>query len=333
MSSVLTIFLTILKWIGILLLALVGILLLLIILLLLCPIRYDVKGACDNSIDSIKGKVKVTWLFHLVRGDVWVKKGKVRWKLRAAFLTFGNAPKGNLEQKIQQTNESSSISVPSEDVVIGNKPNGGCEQQRDESEKNNETVEKVEKNDSTAEKNIVLEKDQEPDRLSDEKEPQIQQFDTKSANAPEKKRKAGKEKKKLSYHLKALRVKIEAGIDKKIQLEGFLTETSHIHAFEVVKKEALWLFRKMTPERLKIAFVFGFEDPSITGKVLSYVSALYPLMGADLDLTPVFDHKTYAGDVQLKGKIYLWHIAKTALHLLLTKDVRSSYSDIKNFQL
>ena len=63
----------ILKIIGIIIAVILGILLLLIAIFLFVPVHYEVQGRCDGDLDSLKGKVQVTWLLQLVRADILYK--------------------------------------------------------------------------------------------------------------------------------------------------------------------------------------------------------------------------------------------------------------------
>lgn len=88
------ILLLILKIIGIIIAVILGILLLMIAILLFVPVRYEVQGRCDGSLDSLKGKVHISWLLHLIRADVLYKNGKMKWRLRLAWIKKGNAGVG-----------------------------------------------------------------------------------------------------------------------------------------------------------------------------------------------------------------------------------------------
>ena len=57
---------------------------------LFVPVHYEVQGRCDGDLDSLKGKVQVTWLLHLVRADILYKNGKMKWRLRFAWIKKGN---------------------------------------------------------------------------------------------------------------------------------------------------------------------------------------------------------------------------------------------------
>lgn len=91
----------ILKIIGIIIAVILGILLLLIAIFLFVPVHYEVQGRCDGALDSLKGKVQVTWLLHLVRADILYKNGKMKWRLRFAWLKRGNTGAGKKQKEVQ----------------------------------------------------------------------------------------------------------------------------------------------------------------------------------------------------------------------------------------
>ena len=99
------ILLLILKVIGIILAVIVGIILLLAAIFLFVPIRYDISAKCDGSVEGLKAKIKVTWLLHLVRADVFVKGKKVKWQVRAAWFRKQNIKEGTKREE-EQKNEA-----------------------------------------------------------------------------------------------------------------------------------------------------------------------------------------------------------------------------------
>ena len=91
----------ILKIIGIIIAVILGILLLLIAIFLFVPVHYEVQGRCDGDLDSLKGKVQVIWLLQLVRVDILYKNGKMKWRLRFAWIKRGNTGAGKKQKKVQ----------------------------------------------------------------------------------------------------------------------------------------------------------------------------------------------------------------------------------------
>lgn len=79
------ILLLILKIIGIILAVILGILVLLVLIVVFVPVRYEVNGRCGAGLLTLKVKGRVTWLFSLVRADIYYKENKLKWRLRIAW--------------------------------------------------------------------------------------------------------------------------------------------------------------------------------------------------------------------------------------------------------
>ena len=110
------ILLLVLKIIGIIIAAILGILVLLLCIVLFVPFRYEIKGRSEGDAPSLKGKIKVTWLLHLFRADVYYKDQKLIWRIRFAFWKRMAGKKGG----IQNENEEEKGHPISENV--GEKP-------------------------------------------------------------------------------------------------------------------------------------------------------------------------------------------------------------------
>lgn len=82
------ILLLVLKIIGIIIAAILGILVLLLCIVLFVPFRYEIKGRSEGTAASLKGKIKVAWLLHLFRADVYYKDQKLMWRIRFAWFKW-----------------------------------------------------------------------------------------------------------------------------------------------------------------------------------------------------------------------------------------------------
>ena len=71
--AVLHILLGILKIAGILLAVLLGLLLLILSCVLFCPVVY--QGVGEKNQDSLKGSLKISWLFRGISLKVWYEEG------------------------------------------------------------------------------------------------------------------------------------------------------------------------------------------------------------------------------------------------------------------
>ena len=96
-----------------------------------------------------------------------------------------------------------------------------------------------------------------------------------------------------------------------------------------ILKEVKYLLRHILPRKLEGILTFGFEDPATTGQVLGILCVLAVFTGNHLEVNGNFEGKMLEGDVSIKGHVRLCHIAKSAISLLIDKNIRKT---IKGFR-
>lgn len=118
-------FLLILKIIGWILLAILGILVLLVCVVLFVPVRYELDGKCNGTIDTLDVKFRFSFLLHFLAGTVCYTEGKPTWNLRIAWKRFVNQDTELQETLIKKSEDSESsvnnakdeeINVPEEPI-------------------------------------------------------------------------------------------------------------------------------------------------------------------------------------------------------------------------
>ncbi len=109
--------LTILKIIGIIFLVILGLLVLIICLVFFNAIKYEVKGKCDGTMDSLTGQASFTWLFHLIQGEVLVKNDIFRWKIRIAWFQFIGPPESGETVEEEVVQEAEKVGKEAEEFV------------------------------------------------------------------------------------------------------------------------------------------------------------------------------------------------------------------------
>ena len=306
----------ILKIIGIIIAVILGILLLLIAIFLFVPVHYEVQGRCDGDLDSLKGKVQVIWLLQLVRADILYKNGKMKWRLRFAWLKKGNtgaAKKQKEVQTLQKQAEKAEISEMKE-------------------------AEKTE---------IFGPEEEEASHTVRQKSAHVPESEKRKTEngIPEKEKSVDSEKngsfyqrilswiQKIKCTFRKLCDKIKALSGKKEKLEEFLRDEMHKGAYHKCKKEFFRLMKHLKPKKADVRIVYGFDDPYYTGQALAVFSVLYPFVGGCISVTPDFEHQVLKGSAYLKGKIYLWHFVQSGWKLIWNRNVRQTYHDIRNFKI
>ena len=80
------------------------------------------------------------------------------------------------------------------------------------------------------------------------------------------------------------------------------------------------LFGTVKPKKSKGYVHYGLNSSADTGMVLGKVSAFYPLYGRWLTIEPDFYNKVIEGDIDVKGRIYLFRVVFPVLGIALTRD-------------
>ena len=137
---------------------------------------------------------------------------------------------------------------------------------------------------------------------------------------------------KIKCTWKNLCDKIKNIADKKDKILEFLEQENHKAAFARGKKELVWVKRFLKPKKLRVKLHFGFEDPYHTGQVLALCGMFYAFIGENMDLESDFEKRVLEGSVYVKGRLRTVHMAVFAAKMLLDKNIRSTYHDIREFK-
>ncbi len=312
----------ILKIIGIILAVILGLILLVICIVLFVPICYKADLHGSGNARELTVHAKVSWLFGLIKAVFALENGKTDLSVRIAWKKFGDSDpvEDKAEDRIEEKPKPEKKSVMQEKQVIQGEEKQDDTTNRITDKAVEDQTEKTEKSEQSAktrpestEKKQRKKKDRKEDSDSASKIEQIT------------------EKIKCTYH--KFCDKINEITEKKDKMSDFLTDETHKNAFLKLKNEAFHLLKKLKPKKIQGEITFGFEDPSLTGRLLAWISMIYPWIGEHTDITPDFEHRTLSGDLSIRGRLYVITPVVTAIRLILSKAVRRSFKDIRNFKL
>lgn len=312
----------ILKIIGIILAVILGLILLVICIVLFVPICYKADLYGSGNARELTVHAKVSWLFGLIKAVFALENGKTDLSVRIAWKKFGDSDpvEDKAEDRIEEKPKPEKKAVMQEKQVIQGEEKQDDTTNRITDKAVEDQTEKAEKSEQTAktrpestEKKQRKKKDRKEDSDSASKIEQIT------------------EKIKCTYH--KFCDKINEITEKKDKISDFLTDETHKNAFLKLKNEAFHLLKKLKPKKIQGEITFGFEDPSLTGRLLVWISMIYPWIGEHTDITPDFEHRTLSGDLSIRGRLYVITPVVTAIRLILSKAVRRSFKDIRNFKL
>ncbi len=310
----LTIFLTILKIIGILLLVVIGLLIIGILAILFVPLRYDGKISYNDKNQCVA--TQITWLFRLICIEGGYQE-KVYARARLLWFTLWKWKADEKENDKEDHLESADYSEEELDRLL--------EERSQKEESKEETKEE------TKEAKVIEEKMDEPDAEENLTEVQPTEIEPKEVELNEAKSKEAesKEKKPKKIQFQQIGKRIEE-IKEKIKHIKEMASDQRIHRAILLLIDGAWkMVRHSLPRKIKGRAKFGFEDPSTTGQILTYVSLLYPCYAKSVELVPMFTEKVIDLDLYFRGRVRLFSLIWICVKIWFDRNFRYLYKKVK----
>ena len=311
----LTIFLTILKIIGIRLLVVIGLLILGILAILFVPLRYDGKISYNDKNQCVA--TQITWLFRLICIEGGYQE-KVYARARLLWFTLWKWKADEKENDKEDHLESADYSEEELDRLL------------------EERSQKEESKEETKEATVIEEKLDEPDaeenltevqpteiELTEAEPKEVELNEAKSNEAESKEKKP----KKIQFQQIGKRIK---EIKEKIKHIKEMASDQRIHRAILLLIDGAWkIVRHSLPRKIKGRAKFGFEDPSTTGQILTYVSLLYPCYVKSVELVPMFTEKVIDLDLYFRGRVRLFSLIWICVKIWFDRNFRYLYKKVK----
>jgi len=315
----LTIFLTILKILGILLLVVIGLLILGILAILFVPLRYDGKISYNDKNQCVA--TQITWLFRLICIEGGYQE-KVYARARLLWFTLWKWKADEKENDKEDHLESADYSEEELDRLL--------EERSQKEESKEETKEE------TKEAKVIEEKLDEPDaeenltevqpteiELTEAEPKEVELNEAKSNEAESKEKKP----KKIQFQQIGKRIK---EIKEKIKHIKEMASDQRIHRAILLLIDGAWkIVRHSLPRKIKGRAKFGFEDPSTTGQILTYVSLLYPCYAKSVELVPMFTEKVIDLDLYFRGRVRLFSLIWICVKIWFDRNFRYLYKKVR----
>lgn len=312
--------LTILKVIGIILLVILGLVLLIILLVLFSPISYRIT-ANHNDKDT-RAKVRIGFL--IINGFGQFIKGE-GLDYAVKLLFFKVYPRDKKED-IAEKEDYMSVDLPDEEELQE------FENASNVSEEAISPEETITDNSSTENITPDIETftNDEETSTNDEETSIDEEADFSSEGSAKKGIKSKlKSDKPISDVIDEALDKADNKIDdidkkyveilKKLDhvdqfIDKVYVQKTIKRALKIVKR----LFGTIKPKKSKGYLHMGLSSAADTGMILGKLAAFYPLYGKWLTIDPDFYYKVIEGDIDIKGRIYLFRIVGPALFMVLT---------------
>lgn len=311
----LTIFLTILKIIGILLLVVIGLLILGILAILFVPLRYDGKISYNDKNQCVA--TQITWLFRLICIEGGYQE-KVYARARLLWFTLWKWRADEKENDKEDHLESADYSEEELDRLLEERSQK--EESKEETKEATVIEEKmdepaVEENLTEVQPTEIEPKEVEPTEI------ESKEVESKEAESTEKK------PKKIQFQQIGKRIK---EIKEKIKHIKEMASDQRIHRAILLLIDGAWkMVRHSLPRKIKGRAKFGFEDPSTTGQILTYVSLLYPCYAKSVELVPMFTEKVIDLDLYFRGRVRLFSLIWICVKIWFDRNFRYLYKKVR----
>lgn len=132
---------------------------------------------------------------------------------------------------------------------------------------------------------------------------------------------------KFTFHQFCDRIKtIRNNKDRFIE---FITKEENKKVFTLVKVQIIALLKHIKPTKIRGNLEFGFDDPSLTGYLLGFLSIWYPVYYKNFIVKGNFETVIIKGDFFLKGRIRVLSLLIIAMKLIIDKNFRRMLKRIK----
>lgn len=325
---------TILKVIGLVLLAVLLLLLFLVLVVLLVPIRYRVMGRRAGSGDYAVS-AEVSWLLRLLRFRVSFDPGGLRYSLRVLSFCLWEHPEESADEKAD-----AKTSVPSDAAEKRAEPSvrpeaAGTEEEPEcpegpedlrgpehseepEHPKEPECPKKSE-GPKEPEHSEETKRPEEPERSEEPERPEKPEHLDGSTPRP---RKAVSLAGKLERHIASVSERIRHVCRKLSGWRAIAEDEENQKAAARMLSQLKYLLHHMRLRSLDGELIIGSDDPELMGRVLGVLSLFYPLYEESFTIRPQFDRTVFCGECRTRGHLRLLHPVVVLIRILLNKKLR-----------
>ena len=295
--------LTVLKVIGIFLLAVLGLVLFFLLSALFVPVCYRMWGKRTATV--LEGKASVSWLFGLIRLSV----GYVDSQSKLELYLFG-IPLLALKDRIDRWRKKRR--KPGKRMRQGKSSDT---KPADQMRKDNQAVQVKEPAEKPVQDQVDSDStEQEPDTAAVIFQ-KIKEILLKIWRFPG----------RVLERIRKSRLTFRQFCDKIKKWYRFLQMDDTKQALLFLKGKGFLVLRHMLPVNIQGNLHFGFEDPLITGQVLAVAGMVYPLYGKTFRIIPDFEQQVLEGEVNLKGRVFGGYLLLQAWQIYRCKEIRRTY--------
>jgi hypothetical protein len=296
------IILFILKILGLLVLIVLGLVLAVVLLILLVPVRYQAEGSYDGK---VRGKARITWLLHILSVSAQYEEDLI---VRVRILGFRMGKPKKMDSELKEA----------EDIMVQAMEIMEPEPIREALEVKDEIHDRVKEEP----KNLPPPKEELRSPTPPKEEPKKKKGFRVMGVFEKLKKKVLRAFTKLKFFFLRICDTLRTIKDKKDEIYAWISNKENQKTGKLLFRQVKRLVRHILPRRGRGNITFGFDDPYLTGQVLTYASVIYPLCHKHLNLYPVFDQTVFTVEGTFRGRIRMGTVLLIGSRMLLDRNFR-----------
>ena len=299
-----SIFLLILKIIGILLLSIISLLLIIIALLLFVPIRYRIIANKFEDSDFY-AEIKLTWLLHFI--NILIKyTDDLYYRVRVILIPIkksDNLKKHKNNSKKTKPDPNDTKSIDERENISDKSVNEDISD--NEISKNKEEIVSTSDLDENDDDNIKFDENK---GIIYKIRFVLTKFFEFLFNI--------KEKLNEAYNTV---VNIVKDIDYYINA---LKDERNKKVISLCLSQASSIINNIKPKVFNGNLTIGIDDPYTMGQILSIYGILFPIIHDKITINPVYDKEVIEGDLYIKGRISVFVLIRAAIKIYFNRDFK-----------
>lgn len=299
-----SIFLLILKIIGILLLSIISLLLIIIALILFVPIRYRIIANKFEDSDFY-AEIKLTWLLHFI--NILIKyTDDLYYRVRVILIPIkksDNLKKHKNNSKKTEPDPNDTKSIDERENISDKSVNEDISD--NEISKNKEEIVSTSDLDENDDDNIKFDENK---GIIYKIRFVLTKFFEFLFNI--------KEKLNEAYNTV---VNIVKDIDYYINA---LKDERNKKVISLCLSQASSIINNIKPKVFNGNLTIGIDDPYTMGQILSIYGILFPIIHDKITINPVYDKEVIEGDLYIKGRISVFVLIRAAIKIYFNRDYK-----------
>lgn len=299
-----------------------------LLLILFCPVRYFIQGSKpeEDRMSELKGQVRVSWLFRGITFRFFYENKKVGTDFRILGISSDKFRRRKKKVSVKEE-KAEEKTFPAEKSLFEDEKI--LEKKIPEEKMSGENLSGDEKISSSEKIPSVIEEKEETGKSKVQEETDREKTEEISKKKLEKKKpgllKRFMEKiKSIPSKIRKIRLTIKRTCVKIEWWKRFFFNPRIKEAISFCWKDIKKLIRHILPIKVEGNVTFGFEDPSITGRIVALLGMTIPFHKNCIQIMPLFqtDRNILEGTIKMKGRIYGVVLVKTAAEIYFNKNVK-----------